>query len=91
MGMFDRYYPKNPVPCPICGTTLDDWQSKRGPCLLYDYHEGKPIPIPFDPYPPFEIYTNCDECKTGLLYLECIVENGVWVGTGTLRNPGADS
>lgn len=52
MGMFD--YVNVEVPCPKCGETVKDFQSKSGPCLM-------------DQLSPEEVsnfYSSCTQCKT---------------------------
>jgi hypothetical protein len=44
MGMFDWYEPRQ-ISCPECGTALDRWQGKDGPCALFVWREGEASPI----------------------------------------------
>ena len=45
MGMFDWYQPAEKCACPVCGTPLQDWQGKDGPCCLFVWQEGEKYPI----------------------------------------------
>ena len=44
MGMFDWYQPKPPIPCPLCGKKLKQWQGKNGPNLLLRWRQGIAVP-----------------------------------------------
>lgn len=52
MGMFD--YVNVEVPCPKCGETVKDFQSKSGPCLLDD----------LSPEEVTNFYSGCLSCGT---------------------------
>jgi hypothetical protein len=45
MGMFDRYRPSELLACPVCGTPLQQWQGKDGPCGLFVWQQGHTAPI----------------------------------------------
>lgn len=51
MGMFD--YVIYECPCPHCGRTLKDFQSKSGPCLLLELQPKQVV----------NFYTWCENCK----------------------------
>jgi hypothetical protein len=93
MGMFDWYRPKEVQHCPHCGSELNEWQSKDGPCALFVWEQGKSSPVdqPIDEdarlpearralfrLPEvFEIYSY--DCKAHHpVIASCQSENGVW-------------
>jgi hypothetical protein len=45
MGMFDWYLPDPPLPCRWCGTLLDEFQGKDGPCNLLVWRENIAAPV----------------------------------------------
>ena len=45
MSMFDWYIPEPAVVCPHCGTVLNEWQGKEGPCALFVWQQGRKHPI----------------------------------------------
>ena len=45
MGMFDWYVPDPPLKCPVCGTLLERWQGKDGPCALLVWKQGEAVPV----------------------------------------------
>ena len=91
MGMFDNYNPKPSLDCPKCGATLDGWQGKDGPSLLFRWEQGKKHPddemqvaeVNMETYTlpeSFEIYTSCSKCK---LWVEahCTGKKYIWTNT----------
>src|SRR5689334_15665605 len=45
MSMFDTYRPAGTKHCPVCGTKLENWQGKDGPCALFIWVEGMRSPL----------------------------------------------
>ena len=46
MSMFDWYIPSDPeTACPHCGTGLQEWQGKSGPCAMFVWEQGRGHPI----------------------------------------------
>lgn len=67
MGMFDDI--KYTAPCPICGKTLDGFQSKDGRCCLAKLTPGQlwqqsEAPTMAEPYARVTFYTSCKDCGT---------------------------
>ncbi|WP_437569981.1 hypothetical protein [Sorangium sp. So ce542] len=93
MGMFDWYTPAPQLACPRCGTTLDGWQGKDGPCGLFEWVQGTPSPPRqhvdeecaiaardrerFRLPAHFEIYTECERCRARI-EAEGSCEGDVW-------------
>ena len=40
MPLHDYYVPSQPVSCPVCRTSLREWQGYDGPCGLFVFQEG---------------------------------------------------
>ena len=101
MGMFDWYVPSPPVSCPRCGTELNAWRGKSGPCALFEWVQGDLAPVRqlvddevaitpaarshFRLPAEFELYTSCSSCSIWIRGLG-ICENGSWRHT-TLLDP----
>jgi len=94
MGMFDCYVPVPAISCP-CGASLDGWQGKGGPCLMYTWTQGQPAPelSRLDQMYPAKdpgllrlldgetgMMTQCKACKSWI-DADCVVRDGVWVET----------
>ena len=96
MGMFDWYLPAGLICCPIDGYPLEEWQGKRGPCLLFLWQEGFKHPVDhlvdeevrFRPHrweefvlpPTFEIYSY--DCPIHQpVDAVCTTRDGVWIST----------
>jgi hypothetical protein len=45
MGMFDWFVPADDLRCPVCEASLDEWQSKAGPCALLVWNEWEAAPL----------------------------------------------
>ena len=91
--MFDWYIPEPVLICPHCGTALDEWQGKQGPCALLVWRQGRKHPIDqrideeirwapeeltrFELAERFIIYTSC--CSHDFqVEAVCTTEEGVW-------------
>jgi hypothetical protein len=44
MGMYDSFTPSLPLPCPECGTLLERFQGKDGPCAQLVWTQGERFP-----------------------------------------------
>lgn len=78
MGMFDTYFPKDHISCPVYGTPLNEWQGKEGLCILEKFNEESFVDSALPRQ--FEIYSNDCECNPMIGAL-CDSENGIWVKT----------
>lgn len=95
MGMFDNYEPAEPIPCPVCGTPLDEWQGKDGPNDLVTWRQGSAAPVAglggtldvdYDDERLPETFTIHSWCKTcsprrPLVDAYCRCVDGVWSST----------
>jgi len=45
MGWFDWYEPGSTLTCPVCDTSLTEWQGKNGPCGLFVWRQGSAAPV----------------------------------------------
>lgn len=76
MGMFD--YVAFSMPCPVCSTTLTNWQSKSGDCMMETltveqlWNQTKRSE-------PACFYENCDSCGTWV---------DISLSPGILHDPG---
>ncbi len=103
MGMFDTYIPKPDLPCPVCGASHLEWQSRDGPRALFVWEQGRPAPagqrvVDESVVSPkaraeirlperFEIYATC-ACPT-FLNAVGFTEDGVWTRTELLSAANA--
>ncbi len=96
MGMFDSYLPEPALRCPGCGTTLEGWQGKEGPCILTTFKTGDVIEVCKDwrdfafneteyawaeDDTRFEIYTSCSSCKRWVDAIGSKDQSGKWTAT----------
>lgn len=44
MGVFDGYVPDPPLSCPVCASSLSDWQGKDVDCGLFVWRQGLVLP-----------------------------------------------
>ena len=44
MGWYDGYFLTHEITCPNCGSELETWQGKDGPCHLLKYNQGGDMP-----------------------------------------------
>src|SRR5262249_23486857 len=93
MGMFDYFCPDPALHCPECGTELDEFQGKDGPCVLFVWRQSWDSPaaqrvdddcaasaeVRRTARLPqrFEFYAACSHCK-GWVTFTGFCSAGVW-------------
>lgn len=102
VGMFDWYELREPRSCAVCGDSLDEWQGKDGPCLLFVWRQG--IKHPVDQRVDDEVALATEDRNAHTLprefaiyafcrhrhgaWIACSCDEGVWVAAGPVtRHP----